>query len=171
MYAWELATFKIGIKTLICKIFLWKCMREVTSIRIFDCCDNYSGIQQNFTYKAKSAQKCMRSSRDCICSKVYLTNHLLKRKTDISIIIRRMTTEESARVVGMLQHGACIRQVSHFSWECLKIPVSCWQMSHFALNHTELVILRSPGILDAGISYRGPMQTSIVSDTYTCTLL
>ena len=42
---------------LICKIFLGKCIREVTSIITFDCCDNYSDIQQNSTSKVESAQK------------------------------------------------------------------------------------------------------------------
>ena len=74
--------------------------------------------------------KCTGSSRNCIYSIVCLTNHLLdvslKTKTDnISIIIRRMSTEERAKAVGMLQRGAGIRQVSHFSREHLHIPISC----------------------------------------------
>ena len=71
---------------LICKIFLWKFLHEVRSILTFDCLDNYSDIQQNSTCKAGSPQKCSWSSRDCICSYFYFTNHLLnvslKRKTN-----------------------------------------------------------------------------------------
>ena len=65
--------------------------------------------------------KCTWSSRDCICSNFYLTNHLLdvslKRKTEnISIIILRMFTEERAKAVFMLQQGNGV---------CIQIPVSC----------------------------------------------
>ena len=57
--------------------------------------------------------ECTWSSRDCICSNFYLTNHLLnvslKRKTDnISIIIRRITAAERARAVGVLQQNVSI---------------------------------------------------------------
>ena len=48
-------TFKIEIKTLICRIFLWKFIHEVKSIIIFDFSDNCSGTQQNST--SESAQK------------------------------------------------------------------------------------------------------------------
>ena len=97
------------MKTLICKIFLWKFIHEVKSIITFEFSDNYSGIQQSSMCKVESAQnaKCTWSSRDCICSNFYLTTHLLnaslKRKTDnISIIQRRITTTERARGIGML---------------------------------------------------------------------
>ena len=58
-------------------------------------------------------EKCTWSSRDCICSNFYLTTHLLnaslKRKTDnISIILRRITTAERARAVGLLQQYVSI---------------------------------------------------------------
>ena len=94
-----LATFKNGIKILICKRFLWKFIHEVRNIIIFDWRDNYSGIQQKSTCKAGNAQ-------NCICSNLYLTNYLLnvslKRKTDnIFIILRRMNTEEKARATAM----------------------------------------------------------------------
>ena len=71
--------------------------------------------------------KCTWSSRDCIWSNFRLTNHLLNvsLETDnISIMIRRVTIEERARAVGMLQQGAGIRQVSHFSREGLQFSVS-----------------------------------------------
>ena len=53
------------------------------------------------------------------------------------------------------KQGGGIQQVCQFSQEYLQIPVSCWQMSQFMTNHTELVIFRSPGILDAGIQQSG----------------
>ena len=74
----------------------------------------------------------MWSSRDCIFSNFYHTNHLLnvslKRKTDnISIIIRRMTTEKRARAVGILRQGAGIRQV---------------HIENVLLENEEMIILR-----------------------------
>ena len=51
------AIFKIGMKTLICRIFLWKFLHEVKSIITFDYSDNYSGIQQNSTCNMENAQK------------------------------------------------------------------------------------------------------------------
>ena len=139
------------------QLFLRKFIHEVTSITTVDCRDNYSDIQHNSTCKAGSAlNKCTWSSRDCICSIFYFTNHLLnaslKRKTsNICIIIRRMTTEKAARAVGVLRQAAGVRQVSRLSRECLQILVSCWHMSQFTINQTELIIFRSPGISDAGI--------------------
>ena len=62
-----------------------------------------------------------------------------------------MTTEKGARAFGILPQGAGIQQVSRLSRECLQIPVSCWQMSQFTIDQTELISLRSPGISDAGI--------------------
>ena len=44
------------IKRIICKLFSWKFIHEVSSIINFDCRDNYSGIQQNFLCKAGSSQ-------------------------------------------------------------------------------------------------------------------
>ena len=109
-------TFRIEIKTLICRILLWNFIHEVKSIITFEFSDNYSGIQQNSTCNdMESAQiaKCMWSSRDCICSNFCLTTHLLnasiKRKTgNISTIVRRITTAERARTVGMLQQYVSI---------------------------------------------------------------
>ena len=65
------------------------------------------------TWKVLENANCMWSSRYCICSNFYITTHLLnasqKRKTDnISIIIRRITTAERARAVGMLQQYVSI---------------------------------------------------------------
>ena len=65
------------------------------------------------TWKVLKNAKCTWSSRDCICSNFYLPAHLLnaslKRKTDIiSIILRRITTAERARAVGMLQQYVSI---------------------------------------------------------------
>ena len=65
------------------------------------------------TWKLLKNAKCMWSSEDCICSNFYLTIRLLdaslKIKTDnISISIRRITTAERARVVGMLQQYVSI---------------------------------------------------------------
>ena len=72
----------------------------------------YSKIQRA-TWKMLKNAKCTWSSRDCICSNFYLTTHLLdaslKRKTDnIPIILRRITTAERARAVGMLQQYVSI---------------------------------------------------------------
>ena len=58
-------------------------------------------------------EKCTWSTGDCICSNFCLTAHLLnaslKRKTDnISIILRRVTTVERARGIGMLQQYVSI---------------------------------------------------------------
>ena len=55
-----------------------------------------------------------KSQKRKICSNFYLATHLLnaslKRKTDIiSIILRRITTAERARAVGMLQQYVSIR--------------------------------------------------------------
>ena len=41
------------------------------------------------------------------------------------------------------------------SRECSQISVSCWQISQFMTNQTELIIFRSPGISDAGIQRLG----------------
>ena len=67
---------------------------------------NYSGTQKNSTCEAGSAQnRKMRVQLERLHLKeCFLTNHLLnvslKRKTDnISIILRRMTTEKRARIV------------------------------------------------------------------------
>ena len=113
---------------LICKIFLGKFIRVVTSIITFDCRDNYSDIQQNSTCRAESARKRKMHVELARMHLHYFTNRLLnvslKRKT-FCIIIRRMTTQKGARAVGILHQGAGIRQVSRFSRECLQIPVPC----------------------------------------------
>ena len=51
------ATFKIGIKTLIYRIFVWNSIHEVKSIITFEFSDNYSGVQLNSTCNVESAQK------------------------------------------------------------------------------------------------------------------
>ena len=104
-------------------------------------------------WEVLKTEKCTWSSRGCICSKVSHKNHLLnvslKRKTNnISIIIRRMTTEKRARAVGILRQGAGIRQVSIFS-ENVTNP------GLLPTNQTELLIFRSPVISDAGIQRSG----------------
>ena len=50
---------------------------------------------------------------------------LKEKQTKLCVIIRRMTTEKRARANGILRQGAGVRQVRHFSRECLQIPVSC----------------------------------------------
>ena len=105
-------------------------------------------------------EKCTWGSRGCICSNGCHKNHLLnvslKRKTDnISIIIRRMTTEKRARAVGTPRQDAGKRQESHFFREYLQIPVSYRQMSQFTTNQIELIIFKSPVISDTGIQRTG----------------
>ena len=147
---------------LISKILLWKFIHEVTSIITFDCCDNYSDTQQSSMCKVGSSQKRKMHVeleglhlQQCF-HKHHLLNVSLKRKTDnISIIIRRMTTEKRARAVGIPRQGAGIRQVSHFFPRMLQIPVSYRQMSQFTTNQTELLIFRSPVISDASIQRSG----------------
>ena len=119
-------------------------------------------------------EKCTWSSRGCICSNVCHKNHSLhvslKRKIDnISIIIRRMTTEKRARVVGIPWQGAGLRQVSHFFFrECYKSR-SPTDKSR-SLRQTKLNSSFScrqsfwmPVIYDWG-----PMQIGNVIDTYCC---
>ena len=86
-----------------------KALSHSDSVIIIQVCSKISRA----TGKVLKNAECMWSSRDCICSNFYLTNHLvnvsLKRKTDnISIIIRRITTAERARAVGMLQQYVSI---------------------------------------------------------------
>ena len=50
--------------------------------------------------------------------------HLKEKQTTFCIIIWRMTTEKGARAVGILRQGSGIRQVRHFSRECLQISQS-----------------------------------------------
>ena len=119
-------------------------------------------FQPNSTCKAGSAQK---HKMHVVLERLHLQQFLshksllkvpLKRKTDnISIIIWHMTTDKKARAVGIISNVVVVRQVCQFSQEYLQIPVSCWQMSQFMTNHTELVIFRSPGILDASIQQSG----------------
>ena len=82
----------------------WKALSHSNAVIIFQV---YSKILRA-TRKVLKNAKCTWSSRDCFCSKFYLTAHLLnaslKRKTDnISIILRPITTAERSRAVGMLQ--------------------------------------------------------------------
>ena len=98
-------------------------------------------------------KKCTWSSRDCICSTFYFKNHLLNvsLKRKINNILHHITEEKGARAVGILGQGVGIGQEGRFSRKCLQITVSCWQMSQFTINQTELIIFRLPGISDAGI--------------------
>ena len=105
---------------LICKVFLRIFIHEVTNIITIDCLDIQISCK---TLRAKREvlknEKCTWSSRGCICSNFYFTDHLLtvslKRKTNnICFIIRRMTPEKRARAVGILRQGAGIRQESRF---------------------------------------------------------
>ena len=119
-----------------------------------------------FRYSAKphvqsgkcSKTKNARGARDIAFAAIFMSQiicwifHLKEKQTMFCIIRWRMTTEKRARAVGILWQGAGI-QVSRFSRECLQIPVSCWQMSQFTINQTELIIFRSPGISDAGIQW------------------
>ena len=89
---------------LIIKICVRKFIHILTNITTFDCRDNYSDTQQSTTCKigeCSKTKKSMWSTRDCICSNFCHKNHLLnvslKRKTDISIIIRRITTEKKRK--------------------------------------------------------------------------
>ena len=117
--------------------------------------------------------KCTWSSRGCICSNVCHKNHLLnvslKRKTDnISIIIRRMTTEKRAKAVGIPRQCAGIRQVSHFFRECYKSrsPTDkCCSLRQTKLNSSfsGRQSFRSPAFND-----RRPIQMGNVIDTYCC---
>ena len=131
--------------------------------------------QQNSTCKVEvlKNEKCMLNSRDCICSNLYLTNHLLNfaliRKTDnISIIIRRMTTvtEKRARAIVMLQQGAGRRKVNHLNVYKFRSPADkCRSLRQNKLNSSfsGRKSFRTPVFND-----RGLMQTDIVSDTYCC---
>ena len=132
-----------------CKIFLRKFIHEVTSIIKFDCFDNYSDIQQNSTCKAGSVKtmKCTWSSRDCICSTFYFTNHLLNAS------LKRKT-------INILYHQTAYdyRKGSKSRWYT---TARCWPVFLKTFTNPGLLptnvqftinqIFRSPDISDAGI--------------------
>ena len=58
LWSWNLPGIGLRVvKSLICRIFLWKFIHEVKSVITFESSDNYWGIQQNSTCNAESAQK------------------------------------------------------------------------------------------------------------------
>ena len=57
-----------------------------------------------------------------------------------------------------------------FPRECLQIPVSCWQMSKFTINQTELITFRSPGFSNAGIQRSVAYTDGQGIDTHCCSI-
>ena len=104
---------------LICKIIsVRKFIHGVASIITFDCRDDYSDIQRNPTRKVGSAKKTKNAlgAREIAFAAVFVTQIICRRNTDdIPIIMRRMSTEKRAIVVGIPRQGAGIRQESQFS--------------------------------------------------------
>ena len=131
-------------------------MKKVTSIITFDWRANYSDIPQNSTCKVLKKRKCTYSSRDCFCSSFYFTNQLLnvslKRKTN-NILHHHTAYDYRKGTRSRLYTTAmcCLSTSKTFSWECLQIPVSWWQLSQFTTNQTEHIIFRSPGISEVSI--------------------
>ena len=119
-------------------------------------------------------EKCTWSSQECICSICYFTNRLLnvslKRKTINILHHHKAFDYRTVSKSCWYTTSKCLYMISHFSWECLQIPVSCWQMSQFTINQIKLIIFRSPGILDAAFNDRWPIQTDKVIDMYYCSI-
>ena len=93
---------------LIYKIVLRKFIHEVTSIITFDSRDNYLDIHQNSACKAGSAQK---RKMHVELARLHLQQflfHLKEKQATFCTIIRRMTTENGERAVGILRQGSGI---------------------------------------------------------------
>ena len=149
---------------LICKIFLRKFIYEVTSIISFDCCDRYSGIQQNSTCQAGSVQKCKMH----VELQRLPVQQFLSHKSFAGSVIKKRNKQHfhhhTAFVYRRENKGCwyitCIRQVSHFPESVYKSrsPTDkCRSLRPVKLNLSSLgrQVFRTPAFND-----RGSMFTS-----------
>ena len=113
----------------------------------------------NKTLRAKREvlknEKCTWSSRDCICSNIYFTNHLLnvslKRKTN-DIFHHHTAYDYKKRSKSRWYTTAkCWYTTSKPFYKSRSPADKCRSLHACTINQTELIIFSSPGILDAGI--------------------